>query len=144
MVTGVPCADRANWAWYCDNSCHHVLALCKELNIYRMLYLYGNFKGASTYQISEIFLHPKSEFGFKKFEFVLTKVVSPHQIMPNVLEWHGSSIHEFYSLKARKMFKVHISSPEITNEPCVSSNYENTSVRFVQKMRKKLLLKQET
>jgi len=38
-------------------------------------------------------------------------------------------VHEFYSLKASQMCRVHTSSHEITNEPCVtvSSKYEHTA-----------------
>ena len=35
-------------------------------------------------------------------------------------------VHELSSLKASQMCKVHTSSHEITNEPYVSSNFENT------------------
>ena len=38
----------------------------------------------------------------------------------------NGSVHEFYSLKASQISKVHASSHEITNEPYMSSNYENT------------------
>ena len=40
--------------------------------------------------------------------------------------FRNGPVHELYSLKASQMCKVHISSHEITNEPYVSSNYENT------------------
>ena len=43
-----------------------------------------------------------------------------------MVRFRNGPVHELYSLKASQMCKVHTSSHEITNEPYVSSNYENT------------------
>ena len=44
----------------------------------------------------------------------------------NVEHFQNGLVHELYSLKVSKMCKVHTSSHERTNEPYVTSNYENT------------------
>ena len=44
----------------------------------------------------------------------------------DIERFRNGPVHELYSLKASQMCKVHISSHEITNEPYVSSNDENT------------------
>ena len=44
----------------------------------------------------------------------------------NVERFRSGPLHELSSLKASQMCKVHTSSHEITNEPYVSSNFENT------------------
>ena len=44
----------------------------------------------------------------------------------DVERFRNGPVHELHNLKASQMCKVHISSQEITNEPYVSSNYENT------------------
>ena len=40
--------------------------------------------------------------------------------------FRNGPVHELHCLKASQMWKVHTSSHEITNEPYVRSNYENT------------------
>ena len=44
----------------------------------------------------------------------------------DVERFRNGPVHELTSLKASQMCKVHTSSHEITNEPYVSSNFENT------------------
>ena len=44
----------------------------------------------------------------------------------NVERFRNGPVHELSSLKASQMCKVHTISHEITNEPYVSSNFENT------------------
>ena len=44
----------------------------------------------------------------------------------DVERFRNGPVHELHNLKASQMCKVHISSQEITNEPYVSSNYENS------------------
>ena len=44
----------------------------------------------------------------------------------DVERFRNGPVHELSSLKASQMCKVYTSSHEITNEPYVSSNFENT------------------
>ena len=44
----------------------------------------------------------------------------------DVGRFRNGPVHELYGSKASQMCKVHTSSCEITNEPYVSSNYENS------------------
>ena len=63
--------------------------------------------------------------------FTLISHTDPHTIRgrptPKEVErFRNGSIHEFYSLKASQISKVHTRSYEITNEPYMNSTYENT------------------
>lgn len=53
-------------------------------------------------------------------------VVCGGPTLTDVERFRNGPVHEPYSLKASQMCKVHTSSHEITDEPYVSSNYDNS------------------
>ena len=68
----------------------------------------------------------------KLMSYTLISHTNAHAIrgrptLNDVKSFGNGPVHEFYSLKASQMWKVLTSSHEITNEPYVSSNYENTA-----------------
>ena len=78
---------------------------------------------------------------FLSFTFISHKdahAVPGRPTLNNVDRFQNGPVHELSSLKATQMCKVHTSSYEITNEPCVNSNFENTGKTMTADLTKKL------
>ena len=102
MVSGVPCVNRGNWGWECDSLCYHVLAFRKQHNLQNAVFCEGRIAKIPVLCAHLTYKMMSSVFGMGR--------------STNSIAW-----------KASQMCKVHTSSHERTNEPYVTSNYENTS-----------------
>ena len=101
MVPGFPYVNRGKWGWKCDSLCYYLLTFRKQHNLQNAVFCEDqNCKDSC--------------------------LIGSSHIQNDVEHFQNGLVHELYSLKVSQICKVHTSSHERTNEPYVTSNYENT------------------